>query len=198
MPPIDVYRLAEAEDRSGPISPRSAPRIRGAATMGKASAELIEALPALGDHRQLRGRLRRCRTWHTRKTRAQGSPSPTRPDVLNDEVANHGSVDPAQRQPSLRRVGALSPVEGRWEREGDPPLDPRRCATARSASSASAGSARRSPASSRSSAAAIAYHGRKRAARPAPSLLRRPGRSWHATATSSSRSVPAGRQRAVW
>ena len=113
----DVKRLFEADDEAAYLA-EVGPGIRGAATMGKASAELIDALPALEIISSFgvgydgvnveRAAERKVIVTNT-------------PDVLNDDVSNLAVMFLLN---ASRRFGEWERYtrDGRWEPEGDPPL----------------------------------------------------------------------------
>ncbi len=112
-----LHRLYEAEDQEAFLRDVGA-RIRGIATGGKASAALIDACPNAEIISSFGVGTDGIDSEHARK---RGVPVCNTPDVLNDEVANTAIL---LLLATIRRLVAYDRYvrEGRWAREGDPPL----------------------------------------------------------------------------
>jgi hydroxypyruvate reductase 2 len=112
-----LHKLSEAVDEAAFLR-EVGPRIRGIATGGRASAALIDACPNLEIISSFGVGTDGIDVEHARK---RGLPVCNTPDVLNDEVANTAVL---LLLTAIRNFVAHDRYarEGRWAREGDPPL----------------------------------------------------------------------------
>ncbi len=112
-----LHKLNDAEDPDAFL--RSVgDRIRGIATFGRAPAALIDACPNLEIISSVGVGTDGIDVEHAKR---RGIPVCNTPDVLNDEVANTAI---ALLLATTRRIVSYDRYarEGRWAREGDPPL----------------------------------------------------------------------------
>lgn len=114
---FNVHRLYEAEDReeflAGPAG-----KVKGVATMGRADAALMDALPSLEIISSFGVGYDGVDVGHAA---SRGIVVTNTPDVLNDDVANLAIT--FLLTVSRRFVEWDAYVrDGRWEKEGDPPL----------------------------------------------------------------------------
>ncbi len=112
-----VHRLHEAEDREAFLS-GPAGKVKGVATMGRADAALMDALPSLEIISSFGVGYDGVDVGHAA---SRGIVVTNTPDVLNDDVANLAIT--FLLTVSRRFVEWDAYVrDGRWEKEGDPPL----------------------------------------------------------------------------
>ncbi len=112
-----LHRLYEADDRQAFLA-SVADRIEGVATMGKADAALIDALPNLKMIASFGVGYDGVDAAHAA---ARNVIATNTPDVLNDDVANMAVtlvLTCSRRFSEWERFARA----GRWEQEGDPPL----------------------------------------------------------------------------
>ena len=112
-----LHRLYEADDRQAFLS-SIADRIEGVATMGKADAALIDALPNLKIIASFGVGYDGVNAAHAASRNVIATNTP---DVLNDDVANMAVtlvLTCSRRFSEWERFARA----GRWENEGDPPL----------------------------------------------------------------------------
>ncbi len=112
-----LHRLYEAHDRDGFLA-SVADRIEGVATMGKADAALIDALPNLKIIASFGVGYDGVDAAHAASRNVIATNTP---DVLNDDVANMAVtfvLTCSRRFSEWERYARA----GRWENEGDPPL----------------------------------------------------------------------------
>ncbi|MGH6925602.1 MAG: 2-hydroxyacid dehydrogenase [Propylenella sp.] len=112
-----LHKLSAAADEAAFLR-EVGPRIRGIATGGRAPAALIDACPNLEIISSFGVGTDGIDVEHARK---RGVPVCNTPDVLNDEVANTAVL---LLLTTIRNFVAYDRYarEGRWTREGDPPL----------------------------------------------------------------------------
>lgn len=112
-----VHRLYDADDSQAFLA-SAADRIEGVATMGKADAALIDALPNLKIISSFGVGYDGVDATHAA---SRGVIATNTPDVLNDDVANMAVTFVLT---CSRRFGEWERFAraGRWEHEGDPPL----------------------------------------------------------------------------
>jgi hydroxypyruvate reductase 2 len=112
-----LHKLYEAEDQESFLRDVGA-RIKAIATAGRAPAALIDACPNL---EIVSSAVVGTDGIDLEHAKARGIPVCNTPDVLNDEVANTAIL---LLLSTIRRFVAYDRYvrEGRWAREGDPPL----------------------------------------------------------------------------
>ncbi|NNJ76029.1 MAG: 2-hydroxyacid dehydrogenase [Anderseniella sp.] len=112
-----LHRLYEADDKDAFLA-SVADKIEGVATMGKADADLIDALPSLKIIASFGVGYDGVNAAHAASRNVIATNTP---DVLNDDVANMAVtlvLTCSRRFSEWERFARA----GRWEKEGDPPL----------------------------------------------------------------------------